>query len=97
MTHIIKQNIRYWPAGNPYEHHEHPLYNHKVTLRCAVFSTAINTLHFFKDEDEQAITVMTYHYTHITEIFLISRVQNFARHKNLLFQQDGATANMPKN
>jgi hypothetical protein len=31
---IIKQNTCNWLAENLYEHHEHPLYNHEVTVCC---------------------------------------------------------------
>jgi hypothetical protein len=70
--------------------HMNIMNNHKVTLRCEVLSTAINGIQFFKEEDGQAITVMTHHYTHMTETFLMPRVQNLPRQ----FQQDGATAHM---
>ena len=57
---VSKQNFRYWSAANPHELHTRPLYNPKVTVWCAVWSTGVNGPIFFEDEDGQAITAPTY-------------------------------------
>jgi hypothetical protein len=40
-AHYKAGHLAFWPAENPHEYHEHPLYNHKVTVHCAASYTAI--------------------------------------------------------
>ena len=60
---VNKQNFQYWSAANPHELHQHPLYDQKVTVECAVWSRGVTGQYFFEDADEQAITVTSKLYT----------------------------------
>ena len=46
-----------------------PFYDPKVIVWCAVCSRGVNGPYFFEDEDTQAITVTSQHYTEMINEF----------------------------
>jgi hypothetical protein len=87
----VNKNFRCSSAANHYEHHQHPLYDPKVTVWCAIWSRGVIGPYFFEDEDGQAITVILQHYTVMINEFLALKLPlNY----NLWFQQNGAMAHM---
>ena len=70
---------------------KHPLYDPKVTVWCAVWSRGVIGPNFFEDEDGQAITVISQHYTEMINEFLALKLP---LNHNLWFQQNGAMAHM---
>ena len=67
---VNKQNFQYWSAANPHELHQHPTYDPKVTVWCAVWSRGVTGPYFFEDEDGKAITVTSQRYTEMVNEFL---------------------------
>jgi hypothetical protein len=85
----VNKNFLYSSAANPHERHQRPLYDWKVTAWCAVWSRGVTGPYFFEDEDRQAITVISQHYTEMINEFLALK---FPLNYNLWFQQNSAMA-----
>jgi len=85
---VKKQNFRYWPDANSHKLHQHPLYDPKFTVWCAVWSRGVIGPYFFEDEDGKAITVTSQCYTEMINEFLVPKLPP----KHNTFQQNGAMA-----
>ena len=89
--HVNKQNCRCWTPNIPYELHQHPLHNAKVTVWCAVSSDCIIGPYCFENALERTVNVNAEQYNVTPETFLRSELH--PRQQDLLWlQQDGATA-----
>jgi hypothetical protein len=67
---VNKQNCRYWAPKNPYELHQRPLHNAKMTMWCAVSSYGIIDLYFLENADECSLTVNAEWYKATPKTFL---------------------------
>ena len=68
-----------------------PLYDPNITIWCAVSSRGVMWPYFLKDEDGQAITIISQCCTDMINEFLAPKLP---QNHNLWFQQDGAMAHM---
>lgn len=89
---VNKQNFRYWSDTNPQELHERPLHSAKLTVWCGVTKKCVIGPYFF-EEAGRTVTVNQERYLRMLDIFAIPELKrNRLGMKNILFQQDGATA-----
>jgi hypothetical protein len=81
---INKQNFKYWSDHNPYELHECPLHNPKVTVWCGVSTVGITGPYFFENEYGQAMTVTAECYKDMLETFLTPCLQMLQAHEHMV-------------
>lgn len=89
---VNKQNFRYWSETNPQELHERPLHSAKVTVWCGVTKNYIIGPYFF-EENGRTVTVNQNRYLRMLDTFFVPELRRKRiALKDILFQQDGATA-----
>ena len=66
---VNKHNCCYWAHNNPYELHQRPLHNAKVTVSCAVYSRGTICPYFFENEEGHTVTVRAERYKVMLETF----------------------------
>lgn len=77
--------MRYWSTNNPYQLHQLPLHDPKLTVWFAVLANRIIRGYFFGNETGQICTVNSICYRNTIDLFLAAEVE---RCDNLWYQQD---------
>ena len=87
---VNKQNCRYWCKENPHMVHSSPLYPEKLTVWCGLWYGGIIGPFFFKNAENQTVTVNGERYRAMLTDFFFPEFDDIDG-DDLYFQQDGAT------